>query len=149
MDIRGPGKSVFLAGGITGCSDWQSIAARYLLDREISVFNPRRANFDVTDAKAAIAQVEWEFKALRQADVILFWFPESLTTQPIALFELGFWSGVGRGTIVVGSAPGYPRTFDVIKQMELLSRLSSHPITVHGSLEETLATAVDKVNTPP
>jgi hypothetical protein len=125
-------RSVFLAGGITGCPDWQSSMVEKLREKggKMAVFNPRRSNFDVKDPTAAEKQIAWEFKALRSAELISFWFAED-QIQPIALFEYGAWMShswsfkgqcvelEGQGNVVVGCHPKYPRRQDVIIQTRL------------------------------
>jgi hypothetical protein len=118
-----PTFKVFLAGGITGVSDWQSevVAKMELLVGcagelcpNILLMNPRRANFPMNDPNAAPEQIKWEHAHLRQADAISFWFaPE--TVQPIALFEYGYWLGQNN-PLIVGCDPAYPRRQDVIIQ---------------------------------
>lgn len=84
--IESDKKSIFLAGGITGCQDWQKKLAGDLEDLDIVVFNPRRENFPIHDPSAAKAQITWEYVHLRKASMISFWFgPE--TIQPIVLFD--------------------------------------------------------------
>lgn len=66
----------------------------------------------------------------------LFWFPAcdpSVTTQPIALFELGQVPGEGR-PLVVGTDPAYPRATDV----RMLCRLNAPGPTVHHHLPDLL-----------
>lgn len=109
-------ESVFLAGGITGCPDWQSEVADLIGDRLI-VVNPRRANFPIDDPSAAPEQIEWEFRHLHTVDRILFWFPAA-TLCPIALYELGAQS-MTETPIAVGIEPGYQREQDVRIQIEL------------------------------
>lgn len=119
---RLPGQpSVFLAGGITGCPDWQSKLTGLLVMTNFAVLNPRRADFLVGNPPAAELQIRWEFEHLRNADVISFWFCKE-TIQPIALFELGAWSRGNDPAIVIGVEPGYVREQDVSIQMELLGR---------------------------
>jgi len=110
---------LFLAGGITGCPDWQHQVSHALVTRGFkgTILNPRRANFPIEDPSAAKEQITWEYEALRLADVILFWFPKE-QIQPIALFELGRWSFSGK-RLVVGRDPEYPRRQDIDIQMEL------------------------------
>lgn len=109
-------KSIFLAGGITGCPNWQQ-KAEQLLKNKYEVHNPRQENFDVTNPHAAREQIEWESHYLNRADVIIFWFCEE-TIQPIALFELGRWSYVQK-RIFVGADLNYPRRVDVVEQLRL------------------------------
>lgn len=115
-----PPRSIFLAGGITGCPDWQGDAIE-ILEEEMfdgTVFNPRRDTFDVGNEDAAREQIEWEWNALRRAMVILFYFPISDGPQPIALYELGAWAKTRR-RIVVGTHVEYPRRLDVVEQLRL------------------------------
>ena len=57
--------SVFLAGGITGCPDWQSDIVKMLSDTDLTLLNPRRADFPIGDPDAAFDQIQWEHNALR------------------------------------------------------------------------------------
>lgn len=112
-------ESVFLAGGITGCSDWQSIVVDKLSDTDLIVFNPRRADFDVNNKNLEVEQIEWEHYHMQQAKLISFWF-DYREIQPIALFELGRWSSRElRKEIIVGCHPQYPRIRDVKIQLGL------------------------------
>lgn len=110
---------VFVGGGITGCPDWQKeMIARFAeLDDQFMLFNPRRANFDVTDPSMSAAQIDWEAKYLVQADAIIFWFPYH-TLCPITLFELGKYAAQGK-KLFVGCHPAYTRKFDVEHQLKL------------------------------
>ncbi|MCY0933557.1 nucleoside 2-deoxyribosyltransferase domain-containing protein [Streptomyces sp. H34-S4] len=130
--------SVFLAGGITHCPPWQSRAAAALA--EFVVFNPRRADFDVSDPAQTDIQIAWEYEHLVRADLTLFWFPAceaSLTVQPITLYELGAAAAAPARRLVVGTDPGYPRCADVHTQL----RLARPDLTVHPTLSATLAAA--------
>lgn len=129
--------SVFLAGGITGCPNWQAQAAALLGDQRVVVINPNRKHFPIEDPNAADEQIRWEFDCLNKASVILFWFPDSGSVpQPIALYELGWYAAKNR-LIVVGADPSYCRRSDVLIQMEL----GRPDVTVRATLEETVADA--------
>jgi hypothetical protein len=128
------GVSVFLAGGITGCPDWQAEAVRLFqapatrdlteMLANLTILNPRRANFPIGDPTAAEAQIAWEYRHLHRADAVLFWFPEE-TLCPIVLYELGYWNAWrSAGTeqpkpIFVGTHPEYARRADVLHQTHL------------------------------
>jgi hypothetical protein len=128
--IESDKKSIFLAGGIQGCPDWQKVLVRKLMDLDIVVFNPRRANFPMGDPNAAEAQIIWEFTHLRKADMISFWFcPETL--EPIVLYELGAWSMTNK-PLVIGVDPGYERKTDV----EIQTSLVRPTIKIATSLDE-------------
>ena len=119
-------KSIFLAGGISGCPDWQSDMIKELqnLDDDglvdlggLIIFNPRRDNFDIRDETATIEQIRWEYKALEKCDICSFFFPLSRSVQPITLYELG--KHVDKHVSVVGIQDGYLRAEDVKIQLAL------------------------------
>jgi hypothetical protein len=110
--------SLFLAGGISGCPDWQAEACQQLADTRLAVFNPRRAAFSLDDPQAAAEQIGWEHRCLRAVDAILFWFPDA-TLCPITLYELGAWSMTDK-PLFVGAAPAYQRRADVLIQTSLV-----------------------------
>ena len=114
--------SIFLAGGITNCPDWQQEMRGLLADTDFVLFNPRRENFPIHDPNAAKKQISWEYRHLGMADKVLFWFPCE-TLCPIVLFELGRWSfrsGREEKPIFIGVHPDYPRRQDVEIQMSLI-----------------------------
>lgn len=146
--------SLFLAGGITGVRDWQAWAVEKLAEKfgggqaVRQVFNPRRANFDITDGSVTRAQIAWEHRWLHEVDQILFWFSNE-TIQPISLFELGaalerrycpprftpFDDTLRDGQrIIVGCHTSYVRRCDVIEQLAL----AKCPCAVHDTLEGLL-----------
>ena len=112
------GKSVFLAGGITNCPDWQQEMVGLLCDTSVILLNPRSADFPIGDPDAAQEQIEWEYNHLRKANGILFWFPCE-TICPIVLYELGAWS-MTTLPIFVGVHPQYQRRQDVEIQTGLV-----------------------------
>lgn len=135
-EFDGPGPSLFLAGGVTGCPDWQAQLVGMLPHVDVVAFNPRRRQFDVADSSSTVEQIEWEFRHLRRASAIAFWFPEE-SICPIALFELGAWSE--RATpLFVGAHPRYPRRRDVVEQL----RLARAGTPVVATLDE-LAASID------
>jgi hypothetical protein len=113
----GPLPAVFLAGGISGCPDWQREVVGLLRDDPVVLLNPRRAAFPIGDPEAGLKQIEWEHRHLRKADSILFWFPRE-TLCPIALYELGAWSMTAK-PLFVGAHLDYPRRLDVEVQTRL------------------------------
>jgi hypothetical protein len=112
--------SIFLAGGITGCPDWQADARAMLEESglDLDILNPRRRVFQTSDQDLAVDQIIWEHQHLRKASAILFWFPKD-TLCPIVLYELGAWS-MTKKPIFVGCEPGYQRTVDVVTQTQLV-----------------------------
>lgn len=126
--------AVFLAGGISGCPDWQRSLHAFLihLNDECVLLNPRRVHFDENTAHKT-EQIIWEHRHLKKADAISFWFPEE-TLCPITLFELGKWLQHGK-KIFIGCHPKYARKLDVIVQ----TALCNPNILVVNSLEELTA----------
>ncbi len=135
--------SVFLAGGINGIVErWHAHAVEVLsaAPRPVVILNPNRTSFPIGDPTAAWGQVSWEQHHLHLADVTLVWFPAcdaSVTTQPIAMFELGQALGEGRA-VVVGADPGYPREPDV----HMLCQLARPGMPVFSALDDVLAATV-------
>jgi len=115
-EFDGDGAVVFLAGGITGCPDWQRAAVSLLAEAEATAMNPRRPGRLADAPEIAAEQVAWEFRYLSRADVVLFWFPGGPAVQPIALYELGKIAA-GTKPIAVGADPGYSRRLDVVLQL--------------------------------
>lgn len=109
--------TVFLAGGISNCPDWQQDFVEMLRDTDLVLFNPRRANFPMGNKEEGIKQIEWEADYLEKADIIIFWFPKE-TICPIVLFELGSWSMTDK-KIFVGCHDDYTRIFDIQVQMAI------------------------------
>jgi hypothetical protein len=125
----GDGPAVFLAGGISGCADWQSEMTTLLTGTALTLLNPRRADFPMHDPTAARTQIEWEYRHLKAADATLFWFPCE-TLCPITLFELGAWSRSNK-PLFIGTHPDYQRRLDVMVQLSL----ARPEVTVVDSLD--------------
>jgi len=114
--------AVFLAGGITGCDDWQMDVNRVLQRvstdvRNLVLVNPRRKDFDITSTKMSDDQISWEYKHLNLVDEILFWFPKEGMCQ-ITMFELGWALGANK-KVNVGCHPEFCRAYDVKEQVKL------------------------------
>ncbi len=116
-EYLGKERSLFLAGGITGCPDWQADLIDLLTDTDLVLLNPRRTNFPLHEQKFAQEQIEWEYEHLRKADAISFWFPKE-TVCPIALYELGAYSKRNK-PLFIGVHPEYARRRDIEIQTRL------------------------------
>ena len=116
--------SVFLGGGISGCPDWQSGVCDNLRYENITVFNPRREHFDISDRTLTQQQIQWEFKRLERCDIFSMFFCEGESVQPICLYELGRnivrmqnrFPSSWKHRIVVTVEPRYKRADDVFWQ---------------------------------
>lgn len=129
---------VFLAGGITGCSDWQQWLGTEL-EKEcpnLVAVNPRRDNYSPDNDRE---QIKWEYDALKWSDLASFWFTNE-TVQPSTLFEYGRWSWVRTKDISLGIQDGYERESDLIIQTEL----ARPDMTIHSTLEGLKWEIVDK-----
>lgn len=92
-------KSVFLAGSIEMgvAEDWQNKLGNYLVDKNYTVFNPRRTDWDSTWIQSFSNpqfsnQVNWELHALKVAGIIVMYL-DPVTKSPISLLELGLHAG--------------------------------------------------------
>ena len=96
------GASVFLAGSIEMglAEDWQVAIQGRLIDSGITVFNPRRDDWNPNweqraDNPPFREQVEWELNALDKSDLILMYLQPG-TKSPISLLELGLYASSGK-----------------------------------------------------
>ena len=126
--------TLFLGGGISNCKDWQSTLVEKLKDYNVTIYNPRRNNFDINNPKVSEEQIKWEHKRLHESNILVFYFAEE-TLCPITLFELG--AALERNIyittkqdIIVYCEPEYKRKFDVELQTKLAMKnareLSKH-----------------------
>lgn len=122
--------TVFLAGGITNCPEWQNELIELLQYRDDFVLlNPRRENFPMDDPNAAEEQIRWEFEALNNCDIFSMWYTAGISDQPICMYELGRHLALKPAdNIVIGVEPGYKRAQDVYIQTELVSPFVSNNI---------------------
>lgn len=110
---------LFVAGGISNCSDWQNEFINILQPTDLILFNPRRKDFDINDPKMTVEQINWEYTHLQTSDAIAFWFPPE-TMCPITLFELGSSLRRFHVEIFVGIHPDYKRRMDLEIQIPLV-----------------------------
>jgi len=119
--------SVFLAGGITNCKEWQKEVIEELEYYNISVFNPRQEHFDVSDTSASLKQIAWEYERLEKMDIFSMYFCNDNSDQPICMYELGRniirmqnrFPNDWQKRIVVSVEDGYKRKQDVLIQLSL------------------------------
>ena len=133
--------SVFLAGGITNCPNWQKEVIEGLSDTDLIVFNPRRENFPIHDPNASDEQIRWEFDALESASIFSMYFADADSDQPICMYELGRnlmkmqmrfpydW----QKRIVITADPKYRRYKDVVIQTGLATK---GKIAIYNTLDE-------------
>jgi hypothetical protein len=129
-EYSGNERSLFLAGGISNCPNWQSDLVRLLENENILLFNPRRKSFPANDPSASKKQIEWEYKYLKKADIFSFWFPKE-TICTITLYELGK-AYMTNKPIFVGINPRYERKLDI----EVQTKLARPEIEIVYSLDK-------------
>ena len=126
--------TVFLAGGITGCRDWQSeVLNEFDNDpcyENIVFFNPRRKEFDINTRSETTKQIQWEFDMLEQCDIFSMYFCGSESDQPICMYELG--RNIPRMQVrfpvdwpyrlIISSEENYKRKTDVVIQTGLATK---------------------------
>lgn len=122
--------SLFLAGGITNCKEWQKEIIKELEFDNVSIYNPRQEHFDVSDKNASYKQILWEFERLEKMDIFSMYFCNDNSDQPICMYELGRniirmqnrfpcdWEK----RIVISVEMGYRRISDVLIQTELATK---------------------------
>lgn len=136
--------SVFLAGGITGCPDWQAELLEMVKDTDLLIFNPRRKEWPqgLKQDEEARRQIAWEIQMLDRVGFAAFWFPKE-TICPIALLELGYWIGAYGEEVMdwvtVGCHPEYSRKFDVQQQLQLRDPLA----VVHEDLGQLAQSLIE------
>ena len=94
--------AVFLAGSIEmgKAVDWQQEIEDKLKDFDVTLFNPRRDDWDSSweqtiDNPDFKEQVEWEMNSMDKAKKIVFYMDEK-TKSPITLLELGLHASSGK-----------------------------------------------------
>lgn len=129
-------KSIFLAGPTprdnTGI-DWRPEAIRILnmLNFGGTVFVPTPRE-PARWAKDYDDQIHWEWEALDQATVAVFWVPRALDAMPAFTTNVEYGLKVGKGQVVLGFPEDAPK-------MRYLSKLAErYSIPVFRDLESTL-----------
>ena len=137
--------SVFIAGGISNCPDWQTDMTSLMDTNLYDVVNPRReGGFDITGATAK-EQIEWEHSALSKVDSCIFWFPQE-TICPISLFECGKLLVIASHhsvRLAIGWHENYARAFDLGIQIGLEQSAKDHIIHAESGWD-TLVKVVKK-----
>ena len=133
--------TVFLAGGISYCPDWQKEFIDFYIDtidQDITIINPRREIWDNNRNNDDISkeQIEWENNYLKNSTGVVFWFPKE-TLCPITLFELGA-ALHSQNVIAIGIHPEYQRKLDVETQTKLVNKNIPIVYTVEDLVDETI-----------
>jgi hypothetical protein len=129
--------SVFLAGSIEmgKAEDWQVRIEQELSDLEVTMYNPRRDDWDSSwEQKATNSQfnyqVNWEMNRLNDSSIIFMYFSPD-TKSPISLLELGLHAN--DSNMIVCCPDGFWRKGNV----EIVCH--RHGIPLHNTLEDAIA----------
>lgn len=139
-DFQWNEKSLFVAGWISNCPDWQKEFIAYFRDTSLALINPRRYDFDVTNPDMEEEQITWEHVHLEKSDAISFWFPKE-TLCPITLFELWKYAKSNK-QLFVGVDPDFQRKRDIEIQM----RLIRPEIKIHYTIEALAKDVLDTLS---
>lgn len=139
-------KSIFLAGPTPRSADvssWRPEALTLLRDKlrfEGVVFVPESP--DGRPHNEYDHQLSWEWEALNQATIVVFWIPRDLATMPAFTTNVEFGFLVTSGKVVVGAPP------DAQKMAYVRAMADRYNVPMFESLEETLAAAVARIAVP-
>ena len=135
--------SIFLAGSIEMgvAEDWQARAEKELGDLNITIFNPRRDDWDSSWTQEESNpqfnyQVNWEMNRLEDADIIFVYFCPD-TKSPITMMELGMHC---RDEIMVCSPPGFWRRGN----LEIVC--TRHNIPLYDNFKEAIGALRTKIH---
>ena len=147
---------IFLAGGITNCSNWQKTLLENfsltLKEKEyisnILFINPRReSSISFKNEEEIIKQIKWEFKYLNQCDLFTMFFDDTkLSDQPICFYELGKYLNQFQNIyknnyeehIIISYKKGFRRTLDLKIQVDLATNSKIKPIEIQEIDEYSL-----------
>jgi len=136
-------KSIFFAGPTPRdleVPSWRPEAIKLLealgYDGHVFVPEPRDGKFsgDYT------SQIEWETRALNQADIIIFWVPRDMKTLPALTtnIEWGLWADTGKCVL------GTPTGAEHVRYLQWMATKMKVPN--YSTLEATLQEAVGKLD---
>lgn len=144
---------IFLAGGITNCSNWQDslLENLKLILKEKEYFqnlifiNPKReSSILFINEEEIIKQIKWEYKYLNQCDIFTMFFDDTkLSDQPICFYELGKYVNQFQNIyknnfeehILISYKKGFRRTLDLKIQIDLASNSKIKPIEINEITE--------------
>jgi hypothetical protein len=139
-----PATKVFLAGSIEmgSAEEWQARVIEELNGYEVTVFNPRRDDWDssweqsINDANFN-EQVTWELDALECSDHVVVYF-DPATKAPITLLEVGLHARDDK--LIICCPDGYWRKGNI----EIICRRFNIPLL--QTFEEMMTTLKSKLN---
>lgn len=136
-------KGIFLAGSIEmgKSEDWQKKVESLLKNENITIFNPRRDDWDSSweqkiENEKFNEQVSWELNAMDQSSIIIMYLsPE--TKSPISLLELGLHAKSGK--LMVCCPEGFWRkgNIDIV--------CDKYNIPMFNTIEELVHSVISKI----
>jgi hypothetical protein len=134
-------QSIFLAGPTPRAANvksWRPEAITKLAELGFlgEVFIPEASDWGPHDQYDA--QVHWEWEALKQASVIVFWVPREIETMPAFTTNVEFGDWVKSGKVILGAPSDAPK-------MNYLRMLANkYNVPCFDTLDETLSAAVER-----
>lgn len=134
-------KSIFLAGPTPRdeqTATWRKDALAILEPFDGVVFVPEAhdwASHDLYDE-----QIHWEWEAIDQATVVVFWVPRDLTSMPAFTTNVEFGLKIQSGRVILG----YPRDAPKCGYLDALASRFKAP--VHSNLFNTLQAAMARAD---
>lgn len=141
-DIQKKGdRTIFLAGPTPRQivkRQWRQEAFSYLQSQNFdgTVISPINQDFSpITDEQYTAGHIEWEYHAMSQSDVIVFWVPRDLKIYPAFTtnIEWGMWLSSGKVVL------GYPKDTPGMTHMTHYAKKLYIPLAY--TLEKTLDNA--------
>lgn len=134
-------QSIFLAGPTPRSSDvesWRPEALKKLAELAFvgEIYVPEAS--DGRPHSEYDAQVHWEWEALKQASVIVFWVPREIVTMPAFTTNVEFGDWVKSGKVILGAPADAPK----MSYLRMLAK--KYHVPCFDTLDETLQAAVEK-----
>lgn len=139
-------KSIFLAGPTPRTPEvpsWRPAAIEMLrneLNFDGTVLVPEAADGKPHDDYDR--QISWEWEALNQATIVVFWVPRELIAMPAFTTNVEFGFLVASGKLVLGA----PTSASKMTYLHALA--ARYNVPVFNSLFDTLIEAVDRTKSP-
>jgi len=138
-------KSIFLAGPTprdVGVPSWRPEAIKLLEENQFTgtVFVPETEDGEWRHDYNA--QIHWEWEALNQCTVAVFWVPRELEDMPAFTTNVEFGMFATSSKVILGFPPSAPK-------MSYVERLADrYNIAVWHSLDDVISEAVYKTTQP-
>jgi hypothetical protein len=134
-------QSIFLAGPTPRSPEvesWRPEALKKLAELNFTgeVLIPEASDWSAHDSYDT--QVHWEWEALKQASVIVFWVPREIATMPAFTTNVEFGDWVKSGKVIFGAPADAPK----MNYLRMLAK--KYNVPCFDTLDETLQAAVER-----